>query len=181
MIIDMPIKVQVIDIKRIDFESHRLAFLISWFRMYEHTLIYQKTFQMSSIYHSIRQPFEAEVAEKFLNGTYSEVPNRRACSLRFFRFSFHPPACNFSCNKQKIPPCSFINLLSKKAGRMDFFSNPARLFRSAHILGTSEQLPLLVSLYSELFSISVKYSGQKVGYFVYLSYFSLDIFHNLIL
>ena len=40
--------------------------------------------------------------------TYSEVP----CSLRFFRFSFHP-ARNFSCNKQKIPPCSFINLLSK--------------------------------------------------------------------
>ena len=41
--------------------------------------------------------------------TYSEVPNRKACSLRFFRFSFHP-ACNFSCDKQKIPPCSFINL-----------------------------------------------------------------------
>ena len=44
--------------------------------------------------------------------TYSEVPNRRACSIRFFRFSFHP-ARNFSCNKQKIPLCSFINLLSK--------------------------------------------------------------------
>ena len=43
--------------------------------------------------------------------TYSEVPNRRACLLRFFRFSFHP-ACNFSCNKRKIPPCSFIDLLS---------------------------------------------------------------------
>ena len=68
---------------------------------------------------------------------YSEVPNRRACLLKFFIFSFHP-ACNFSCNKQKIPPCSFINLLSKKEGRVDFFSNPARLFRSAHLLGTSE-------------------------------------------
>ena len=39
-------------------------------------------------------------------GKYSEVPNRRlihrrACSLRFFRFSFHPVR-NFSCNKQKI-------------------------------------------------------------------------------
>ena len=43
---------------------------------------------------------------------YSEVPNRRACSLRFFRFSFHP-AGNFSCNKRKIPPCSFIDLLRK--------------------------------------------------------------------
>ena len=42
---------------------------------------------------------------------YSKVPNRRACSLRFFIFSFHP-AHNFSCNKRKIPPCSFINLLS---------------------------------------------------------------------
>ena len=36
---------------------------------------------------------------------YSEVPNRRACSLRFFKFAFHP-ARNF-------PPCSFIILLSK--------------------------------------------------------------------
>ena len=43
---------------------------------------------------------------------YSEVPNRRACSLRSFRFYFHP-ARNFSCNKQKSPPCSFIDLLSK--------------------------------------------------------------------
>ena len=68
---------------------------------------------------------------------YSEVPNRRACSLRFFRFSVHP-ARNFSCNKQKIPPCSFINLLSKKAGRVELFSNPFRLFRSALLLGTSE-------------------------------------------
>ena len=75
----------------------------------------------------------------------SEVPNRRACSLRFFRFSFHP-ACNFLCNKQKIPPCSFINLLSKKAGRVEFFSNPARLFRSALLLGTSEY-PNLFLLY----------------------------------
>ena len=68
---------------------------------------------------------------------YSEFPNRRACSIRFFRFSFHP-ACNFSCNKQKIPPCSFINLLSKKADRVEFFPNPARLFQSALLLGTSE-------------------------------------------
>ena len=40
--------------------------------------------------------------------------------------------------RKKLPPCSFINLLSKKAGRMDFFSNPARLFRSARLLGTSD-------------------------------------------
>ena len=38
--------------------------------------------------------------------------NRRACSLRFFRFSFYL-ARNFSCNKRNIPPCLFINLLSK--------------------------------------------------------------------
>ena len=69
--------------------------------------------------------------------SYSEVPDRRACSLRFFRFSFHP-ARNFSCNKQKIPTCSFINLLSKKIGRVEFFPNPSRLFQSALLLGTSE-------------------------------------------
>ena len=69
--------------------------------------------------------------QMFLSGTYSEVPNRRACSLRFFRFSFHP-VHNFSCNKRKIPPCSFNDLLSKKADRVNFFSKPARL------LGTSE-------------------------------------------
>ena len=72
-----------------------------------------------------------------LKVVYSEVPNRRACSLRFFRFSFHP-ARNFPCNKQKIPPCSFINLLSKRAGRVEFFPYSARLFRSALLLGTSE-------------------------------------------
>ena len=55
---------------------------------------------------------------------YSEVPNRRACSLRFFKFSFHP-ARNFSCNKQKILPCLFINLLSEKARRVEFFCNQA--------------------------------------------------------
>ena len=48
------------------------------------------------------------------------------------------PVQNFSCNKQKIPPCSFINLLSKKAGRVEFFCNPARLFWSALLLGTTE-------------------------------------------
>ena len=64
---------------------------------------------------------------------YSEVP----CSLRFFRFSFYS-ARNFPCNKQKIPSCSFINLLTKKAGRVEFFPNPARLFRSALLLGTLE-------------------------------------------
>ena len=68
---------------------------------------------------------------------YSEVPNRRACLLRFFRFTFHP-AHNFSWNKQKIPPCSFINLLIKKEGRVEFFSNPARLFWSACLVGSSE-------------------------------------------
>ena len=51
---------------------------------------------------------------------YSEVPNRRACSLRFFRFSFHPNR-TFSCKKQTIPPCSFIISLIEKAGRVIFF------------------------------------------------------------
>ena len=41
----------------------------------------------------------------FFTYSESEVPNRRACSLRVFRFS-SPPARNF-------PPCSFIILLSK--------------------------------------------------------------------
>ena len=53
---------------------------------------------------------------------YSKVPNRRACSLRFFRFSIHPVG-NFSCNKRKIPSGSFFNLLSKEAGRAIFFPN----------------------------------------------------------
>ena len=34
------------------------------------------------------------------------------------------PVQNFSCSKQKIPPCSFINLLSKKAGKVEFFFQP---------------------------------------------------------
>ena len=40
----------------------------------------------------------------FFKISYSEVPNRRACSLRFFRFSFHPAHV---INK-KFQPCSFI-------------------------------------------------------------------------
>ena len=62
---------------------------------------------------------EALVCSSFAND-YSEVPNRRACSLKFFRFSFHP-ARNFLPNKRKIPPCSFIDLLSKKPSRVTFF------------------------------------------------------------
>ena len=46
------------------------------------------------------------------------------------------PARNFSYSKLKI---SFNHLLGKKAGRMEvFFYNPARLFWSAHLLGTSK-------------------------------------------
>ena len=50
-----------------------------------------------------------------MNTLKSLIEEHAHCSLRFFRFFFHP-ALNFSCNKQKIPPCSFINLLNKKAG-----------------------------------------------------------------
>ena len=85
----------------------------------------------------VTQDLAVELAALSLQCKYSEVPNRRACSLSFFRFSFHP-ARNFSCNKQKIPPCSFINLLSNKQAGWHFFSKPARLFRSALLLGTSE-------------------------------------------
>ena len=89
------------------------------------------------------EKYESVKGNKITVLVYSEVPNRRASLLIFFRFSFHS-ACNFSCNKQKIPPCSFISLLSKKAGKMEFFSNPTRLFKSALLLGTSE--------YSHLFN-----------------------------
>ena len=34
-------------------------------------------------------------------------PNRRACLVKFFRFSFHP-ARNFSCNNWKIPPLIYL-------------------------------------------------------------------------
>ena len=47
----------------------------------------------------------------FKEHTLKSLLNKRACSLKFFKFSFHParPVRNFSCNKQKMPPCSFIN------------------------------------------------------------------------
>ena len=44
---------------------------------------------------------------------YSEVPNKRACSLSFFGKKIHQ-TFNFSCNKHKIPPYSFIDLLKAK-------------------------------------------------------------------
>ena len=68
---------------------------------------------------------------------YSEVPKRRACSLRFFRFSFHP-ARNFLFNTQIVPTFSFVDLLSKKSQQSGIFFQPACLFRSASLLGTSE-------------------------------------------
>ena len=46
----------------------------------------------------------------------------------------------FHVIRRKIPPCSFIKLLSKKAGKVEFFSNPACLFWFALLLGTSELL-----------------------------------------
>ena len=47
---------------------------------------------------------------------YSGVPNRRACSLRFFRFSFHP-ARNFHVINEKFPPARLlIYLVNKQAG-----------------------------------------------------------------
>ena len=86
-------------------------------------------------------------AKSLTVSNYSEVPNRRACSLRLFRFSLHP-ARNFSCDKRKIPPCSFINYFVKKQAGWNFFSNPARFFGSARLLGTSvyynECLPALM-------------------------------------
>ena len=36
----------------------------------EHMLIYHKPFMMSAIYQIIKPPFDAEVAEKLLNGIY---------------------------------------------------------------------------------------------------------------
>ena len=61
-----------------------------------------------------QKPVEGKSSEN--RDTYSEVPNTRACSLRFFKFSF-PPARNFSCNKQKIPPPArlLIYLVNKQA------------------------------------------------------------------
>ena len=92
-------------------------------RIYEPTIFFHEIFRVSF---------------SVMTSTYSEVPNRRACSLRFFRFYFHP-ACNFSCNKKNLP-CLFINLLSNKAGKVEFFSDPALFFRSALLLGTSEYI-----------------------------------------
>ena len=48
-------------------------------------------------------------------------PNRRACLLKFSRFSFHP-AHNFSCNNWKIPP--LIYLVNKWARSMWHFFQP---------------------------------------------------------
>ena len=47
-------------------------------------------------------------------------PNRRACTIQFFRFSFYS-AQNISCYKQKISTCSFINLL--KEGSLIYLVN----------------------------------------------------------
>ena len=48
-------------------------------------------------------------------------PNRRACLLKFSRFSFHP-AHNFSCNNWKIPP--LIYLVNKWARSVRHFFQP---------------------------------------------------------
>ena len=41
---------------------------------------------------------------------FSKVPYKQERSQIFLRIMFHPPKF-FSCSHQKIPPCSFINLV----------------------------------------------------------------------
>ena len=44
---------------------------------------------------------------------YSQVSNKRACLFIHF-LSFCPPACTFSCNKQKKCPSTFFNVINRK-------------------------------------------------------------------
>ena len=87
------------------------------------------------------------LCQKLSKLRYSEVPNRRACSLRFFRFSFHP-AYNFLCNKCKFHSAHhlLIYLVNKQTG-WHFF--PSLLVYSS----------LLV--YQELQSIYMSKKGQN--------------------
>ena len=56
-----------------------------------------------------RQTFSAT----YYSIVYSEVPNRRACSLRFFRFIFHPAlkfsACSYNKSKKHFLPASLFH------------------------------------------------------------------------
>ena len=64
---------------------------------------------------------------------YSELPNKRACSLNIFEKKIHP-ARNFSCNEQ----CSVINLFKISTSKVDFFHHPNHLSWPARLLGSSE-------------------------------------------
>ena len=59
---------------------------------------------------------------------YSELPNKRACSLNFFEKKIHTTS-SFSCNKQWIPLCSFVDL-QKYITAWNFF--PTYLFIVYH-------------------------------------------------
>ena len=56
-----------------------------------------------------RQTFSAT----YYSIVYSEVPNRGACSLRFFRFIFHPAlkfsACSYNKSKKHFLPASLFH------------------------------------------------------------------------
>ena len=107
-----------------------------------------------------------------LDSKYSEVPNRRACSLRFFRFSFHP-ACNFSC-------CSFINLLSNKQAGWHFFfqtcsfipvCSSIRDFRvTAVFIKVESLLPHLVQIWKSFNRININFELEKRKYFYLFLY-----------
>ena len=60
--------------------------------------------------------------------------------LDFSDFLFTLLAIFHVMNEKFHPARLLVYILSKKAGRMEFFSNPARLFRSVRLLGTSEYL-----------------------------------------
>ena len=63
---------------------------------------------------------------------YSEVPNRRECSLRFFKFPFHPAPIFHVINEKFHSACLLIYLENKWAVLL--ISKPARLFQSACLL-----------------------------------------------
>ena len=80
---------------------------------------------------------------------YSEVPHKRACSLRFFKYSFHHTRkfLPFKFNKSGLEFKKKINILVYPGLLISKFPKKcqsARLFRSARLLGTSEYslLPL---------------------------------------
>ena len=101
---------------------------------------------------------QASRAAIHLDNSYSELPNKRPFSLNIFEKKIHPTR-NFSCDKRKIPPCLFIDLLIQyinKQGEMRLLWLARLLESSKYDTSSLHQYFVLIFDHGQIITIGLK-------------------------